>query len=63
MQIAIKLDKEISCEYICQRIQKLVNKLNNSQQNVAGSVLVMDIRPISDGGNDHIPKIEFKNES
>lgn len=63
MQVAIKLDKEISCDYICQRIQKLVNQLNKTQQSVSGSLLVIDIRSITDGGDNHIPKIEYKSES
>lgn len=59
MKIAITLNKQIQCEYICSHIQKLINKYQQHSQDMSGAVLVMDIIQVTDGGDDHIPKLEF----
>lgn len=62
MKIAISLNQNIQCEYICQQIQKLVNKFQSSQ-NINGALLIIDIVQPVDGGDNHIPKLEYKNNS
>jgi hypothetical protein len=59
MKIAITLNKNIECEYICKQIQKLVNKFQQSSQDISGAVLVLDIIQTIDGGDHHIPKLEY----
>jgi hypothetical protein len=60
MKISITLNKQIQCEYICSEIQKLINKYQQQySQDMSGAVLVMNIIQVSDGGDSHIPKLEF----
>lgn len=59
MKFAINLDKNIQCEYICQQIQKLITKFQQDGGNLPESVLVIDIIQTIDGGDNHIPKIEY----
>lgn len=59
MKIAINLNKDIQCEYICQQIQKLITKFQQDGGNLPESVLVIDIIQTVDGGDNHIPKIEY----
>jgi hypothetical protein len=63
MKIAINLNKDIQCEYICQQIQKLVAKFQQGGGNLPESILVIDIITAVDGGDNHIPKIEYKPDS
>jgi hypothetical protein len=63
MKIAINLNKDIQCEYICQQIQKLVTKFQQGGGNLPESVLVIDIITTLDSGDNHIPKIEYKPDS
>jgi hypothetical protein len=63
MKFAITLNKNIECEYICQQIQKIVTKFQQSGGNLPESVLVIDIIQTVDGGDNHIPKIEYYPDS
>jgi hypothetical protein len=63
MKIAITLNKDIQCEYICQQIQKLVTKFQQCGGNLPESVLVIDIITTVDGGDNHIPKLEYHPDS
>jgi len=58
-KIAISLNHNVQCEYICQQIQKLVTKFQSSQD-ISGALLVINIIKPVDGGDNHIPKIEYK---
>ncbi len=59
MKIAITLNKNIECEYICSQIQKLVTQYQQTSQDISGTVLVIDIVKVTDGGDNHIPKLEY----
>lgn len=61
-KIVISLNRNIQCEYICQQVQKLVTKFQNGQD-INGALLVIDIIQPIDGGNNHIPKIEYHPDS
>jgi hypothetical protein len=51
-------DKNITCDFICGIVQKIVDSNNNLEN----KVLVMELRNISDNiGDSLLPKIEFKN--
>lgn len=58
MKIAITLNKEIKCEYICSQIQQLINKVQTTQD-INQSILVIDIIQVTDSGDNHIPKLTF----
>lgn len=62
MKIAISLNKNIQCDYICNQIQKVINQIQVSQD-ISNSVLVIDIIQITDSGDNHIPKIEYRPDS
>lgn len=62
MKIAISLNKNIECDYICNQIQKIINKIQSSQD-ISNSVLVIDIVQIKDSDDNHIPKIEYHPDS
>jgi hypothetical protein len=53
----------LQCEYICQKIQKLISQHQQNNQDLSGSLLVIDIITPIDGGDSHIPKIEYKPDS
>jgi hypothetical protein len=53
--LAIKLDKEIPCDYICHSIQKLIdNYRQNNNIDLSNAVLVVDIKTIIET-NQQIP--------
>lgn len=56
--IYIKLDKNIQCESICQKIQTLISQLKPES---GESILVIDIKNIIHDDTSIIPKIEYKN--
>ena len=58
---AIKLDKNIDCNYICQLLQNLTNEFQMSGANLPESILILDIKPISQTDDNLIPKLEYKN--
>jgi len=63
MKFAITLNKQIQCEYICSQVQKLVTQYQQTSQDLSGAVLVIDIITVTDGGDNHIPKITYDPES
>lgn len=46
--LAIKLDKQIPCEFICKQTQDLINAYSKENSNINNSVLVIDIKVITD---------------
>lgn len=63
MRVCIKLNKDIQCDYICNRVQNLVNKFRNDSQDISEAVLIIDIKSTTDGGDNHIPKLEYHPDS
>lgn len=57
----IKLNKQITCEYICQEAQKLVTKFQQNQLDLSDSFLVIDIITVSQTIDDALPRLEYKN--
>lgn len=56
--IAINLNQNISCEYVCYKIQNLIerhNRIDNKEY-----ILVINIKEISSDNSSIIPKIEYK---
>jgi hypothetical protein len=58
-KIAITLSENISCEYICSNIQKLLSKYNNQLSN---KLLVIELREIFESNQSLLPKLEFKSK-
>jgi len=59
IDMIIKLEEKIECALICKAIQKLINSTlrDNDFKNKAISIKIVDVL---DGGDYHIPKIEYK---
>lgn len=53
----IRLDKNISCEYICQQVNLLVKEFMQSDKDIKECLLTLDIRPISSTIDPSVPKI------
>lgn len=53
----IRLDKNITCEYICQQVNLLVKDFMQSDKNIKECLLTLDIRPISSTIDPNVPKI------
>ena len=58
--LAIKLDKNLSCEKICQSLQAIVTRFQESGGDMEQSFIVVDIKTISQNEESSIPKLEFK---
>lgn len=59
-KVAISLSENISCEYICSSIQKLISKQKEQPIN---KLLVIELREIVDSNESLLPKLEFKDEN
>ena len=61
--LAIKLDKEILCDYICHSIQQLIESYMKDSPNLVDAVLVINIKTIIDDENHkYLPNLS-ENES
>lgn len=56
--MVIKLDRPIDCGMLCKQIQQLINR--NIQDSATNKALSIKIVDIIDGGDQHIPKLEYK---
>lgn len=48
VQLAIKLDREISCEELCGKLQNVFNKLRDQNIDISNSILTISIKSIID---------------
>jgi hypothetical protein len=60
LTVSIRLDNELSCDKICQRIQQLVNQANSHNKNLSNCILVIRITDVTED-NGMVPKLEVKN--
>lgn len=60
MILAFNLNNDLACDKVCKEIQKLVMSYKKENPNSTSPLLVISIKETIDGGNNHIPKIEFK---
>lgn len=59
--LAINLNKQSPCEYVCHQVQVLINNFKRDNPSVVECVLVMDIKQITDSNTyNPIPLIEDK---
>lgn len=57
-----KLNEQLSCEHVCQELQKLVTKFQKHQgQDLSNSLLIIEIKNIVQTVDETICKLEFKN--
>ena len=62
MITTIKLQPQMDCNYICQRIQQAIGKYQQTSQDISDTLIVIDIKKISTDSDSLIPKLEFKTE-
>lgn len=58
MLVSIKIQPNISCEYICQTLQKAIEKYSKTND-ITNSLIVIDIQKVTDDIS-LIPKLEYK---
>jgi hypothetical protein len=56
-QVSIKLNEQISCEYICKNIQQLINYYTNQKIKTDNCVLVCELKEIQDSNQSLLPRI------
>lgn len=59
MLVSFRLQPTMSCEYICQTLQKAIAQYQKNND-ISNSLLVIDIQQVNDNTN-LIPKIDYKN--
>ena len=59
MNTYISLNKQLSCEYLCNRIDHLITKFKQTNTDLDSCVLVISINHAIDN-NELMPKLEFK---
>jgi len=59
---SIKLDKQLSCEYICSHIQKLINLYNQQNTDLSNYLLVCELKEITTTNQTLVPRIGLKNK-
>lgn len=58
MKLAITLNKDIQCEYICNKIQKLVNDVKQKENiDLSNSMIVIDVVTVTQDDTSMIPKL------
>ncbi len=58
MLACIRIQQNISCEYICHTIQKALEKYSKTND-LSDSLIVIDIQKVTDD-NSLVPKLEYK---
>jgi hypothetical protein len=48
VQLAIKLDREISCEEMCAKLQYVFNKLRSQNIDISNTIMTISIKSIID---------------
>lgn len=59
MITTIKIESQIDCNYICQRIQEAITKYQQDNPDLSDSLIVIDIKKISTSTDSLMPKIEL----
>jgi CobQ-like glutamine amidotransferase family enzyme len=59
--VPLKIQNNMQCEYICQKVQELVNKFQRAGGNLSDSFIVMTIKTVSQNDDSSIPELEFHN--
>jgi hypothetical protein len=62
MITTIRIQPQMDCGYICQRVHEAILKYQKEQTDLTDCILVLDIqKPCND--SNLIPKLEFKSET
>lgn len=61
-KLSIKLDQQLSCEYICKNIQNLINSYNKENINLSNYLLVFELKEIQDTDQTLLPRIGVEYE-
>jgi hypothetical protein len=62
MITTIKIQAQIDCNYICQKIHEAIVRYQQTNPDVSDSLIVIDIKKISTDTDSLIPKLELKTE-
>lgn len=55
----VRLDRPTDCGYLCKQIQKMIEN-HKKVESLDNKVLSIRVVDLVDGGDDHIPKLEYK---
>jgi hypothetical protein len=61
MITTIKIQPQMDCGYICQRVHEAILKYQKDNTDPTDSIVVIDIKKASEN-DDLIPKLEYKSE-
>jgi len=61
MLISFSLNKQISCDQICNQIQKMIHKFQKETGQVDNLIMVVDIKIPTETTDSYLPKLELKN--
>jgi len=62
MITTIKLQAQMDCNYICQKVHQAILKYQQTSRDISDALIVIDIKKISTDSDSLIPKLEFKTE-
>lgn len=61
-QVAIKLDKQMDCNYICKHIQELINRYAEKGIDLSNYLLVCGLKEITESNQSLLLRIGYKDE-
>jgi hypothetical protein len=62
MITTIKVQPQMDCNYICQKVHQAILKYQQDSPDVSDALIVIDIKKISANDDSLIPKLELKTE-
>jgi hypothetical protein len=62
MITTIKIESQMNCEHICQKIHQAILKYQQNSPDMSDTLIVIDIKKVSADTDSLIPKLEFKTE-
>jgi hypothetical protein len=62
MITTIKIEPQMDCNYICQKIQQAVTRYQRDSPDMSDTLIVIDIKKVFTDTDSLIPKLEYKTE-
>jgi hypothetical protein len=62
MITTIKVQPQMDCNYICQKVHQAILKYQQDSPDVSDALIVIDIKKVSTNDDSLIPKLELKTE-
>lgn len=57
--VPIRIQNNMQCEHICQKVQEVVTKFQGAGGNLSDSFIIISIKTVSQNDDSSIPKLEF----